>query len=195
MRKSSRKLVPWLLALCLAPALGAQGLPWDAWVFESEKPFPKALEDGVAERCEGTVAELLSHLGREEPREGSERAFQRLDLNGDGRCDYLLRESDPRYCGTGGCPYGVYIAVEDGFRPLGDLFGWGFKPLEPHGGYLQLESGDYSGGELIRTLNRFNGREYDWVYSDFHRLRLEDDVWVFYKRHENRHWREATEAP
>lgn len=43
-------------------------------------------------------------------------SFQSLDLNDDGKTDYVIEQLDPDFCGSGGCGILIYTSSQSGYR-------------------------------------------------------------------------------
>lgn len=104
----------------------------------------------------------------------ADKAVRRVDLDGDGRPDFVVHMSESPctgghapYCTTGGCALTLYLATPKGLRRIFDGVAWSYEVLgegkrrsirlRMHGGYCGLGGAE----ECFRT-HRMTGKPFDF---------------------------------
>ncbi len=96
-----------------------------------------------------------------------------LDLNHDGKMDYVIAHEDPDYCGSGGCGFLIFVSSPKGYRSAyngGNFYMecWASK-VRSHGFSDLVFKGQSYGSDYLHLL-RYDGRTYIEI-----KVRVEDN--------------------
>ncbi len=88
----------------------------------------------------------------------------KVDLNGDGKPDYIVARQDPGYCGSGGCSTMIIVSSEVGYRSVlsnGGFYGY-FEILNlKTNGFNDIAIKHNSfGNEFYYSVLWYDGQEY-----------------------------------
>ncbi len=104
----------------------------------------------------------------------------RVDLDGDGRREWVLA-STGLFCGaTGNCTFWIYRQLPGGgWKRLHEGFGYGVKTLARRtNGFRDIYSDShFSAIESYRTTHAFDGEKYAWMGTEL-RVAAEQDKWT-----------------
>jgi hypothetical protein len=76
----------------------------------------------------------------------------KVDLNGDGRIDYLVIVNNSIYCGSGGCAAGVFVAEGSAYRTVAEMLASG----------IELGDGSTKGVHDLVQLSRGGKARWFW---------------------------------
>ena len=101
-------------------------------------------------------------------------AFQILvgeDLNGDSMLDFIVLNTTPGFCGSGGCGMDAYIAAGDGkYRDAGSFFGYTNPRALTHrtDGFRDIGAVRYTvGSQQLWSIYRWQGKAYALAFHEF----------------------------
>jgi len=90
-----------------------------------------------------------------------------VDLNNDGKDEYVVQATDSYYCGSGGCSFYIYHYTAPRYDRIGEDFGYyagisgtvhnGFKDIRNE---VKDSSGKEDGSEAITVTLHYNGTTY-----------------------------------
>ncbi|HEX8666508.1 MAG TPA: hypothetical protein VF744_21030 [Beijerinckiaceae bacterium] len=159
--------MPMWRRLIVALALANLALAGAPLAPAAAETLPKEIQDEL-EAYRASCREIESDLA------DAEKAIRRIDLDGDGRPDFVVHMDESRcasghtpYCTTGGCALTFYLATPKGVARIFDGVAWSYEVLgegkrrsirlRMHGGYCGLGGAE----ECFRT-HRITGRSFDF---------------------------------
>ncbi|MRR53910.1 MAG: hypothetical protein EG822_05270 [Deltaproteobacteria bacterium] len=87
-----------------------------------------------------------------------------IDLNDDGRAEYVVQAADSYYCGSGGCSFYIYRYRSAGFERIGEGFGrYVGSSGTLHNGFRDIVNevrGDGDGSAESTVMLKYSGRKY-----------------------------------
>ena len=86
-----------------------------------------------------------------------------IDLNADGKPDFLIEQSDPEVCGSGGCALLIYVSSPYGYRSAysgPNFYSECSASKTVTNGFRDLVFNTSSGRESFLHLLKYDGREY-----------------------------------
>jgi hypothetical protein len=108
------------------------------------------------------------------PKERPDVKFKILvseDLNADSYLDFIVLNTTPGLCGSGGCSMNVYLANPNGgFSTVLDLFGYTNPRISSHktNGFKDIAAVAFSVNELpVWSVHQWSGKEYRLSYDRF----------------------------
>ncbi|MES2572870.1 MAG: hypothetical protein V4710_22795 [Verrucomicrobiota bacterium] len=144
-----------ILLLSATAALAQQ--PWPNRIVDDFKLRPKRVPLATLPKTLRVALRSFDEISPDGERLPPTLEICRIDLNGDGTPEYIV-SSPASY--TGGTARIIYQRTKAGYQNIA-YFQGGFHLTARHNGYYQVESwGRAGGGELTRTLERFEHGRY-----------------------------------